>query len=223
MKMVMRTSEEIKKDIVNQIAWDSRVDASNIKVTVSDGVVHLTGKVHSYSARLAAETACLTIPGVTSVVNGLEIHFPEDTKIPTDIEILNNVINTLLCNPNIDSKNIDVSVEMGIVNLQGSVSTYWQKILAEQLAFDIAGVLGVVNNIFVVPPVDIIDEQIAEAIQTSLNRKPGIDISSIDIHVDKGIVTLSGTVSNWSAYHDIVSSARYLVGGINVINNLIVK
>ena len=223
MKVLSRTDEEIKNDIINQLYWDSRVEASDINVEVSDGAVNLTGKVHSYTARLAAETDSLTIPGVISVVNGLEIILPEDTKIPTDVEILNNVINNLLCNPNIDSKNIDVSVYKSIVNLEGTVSTYWQKILSEQLAFDVAGVAKVENNLFVIPPEDIVDKQIAEAIKMALDRKPGIDTGSIEINVEQGVVTLSGKVSSWTAYHDIASAARYLVGVVNVQNNLVVE
>jgi osmotically-inducible protein OsmY len=220
MTIATRSNEEIKKDVVDQLYWDSRIDASSIKVEVSDRKVTLTGKVPSYTSKLAAETDTLTIPGISSVENKLEIQHPVGFKLPTDIEIQGNIVNSLIWNTNIDSTNINVSVDKGIVTLDGSVSSYWQKILAEELSCDIAGVISIENKLSVVPTENIIDESIAKAIIASLDRNPNIDVDSLNVKVEEGVVTLSGTVSNWAAYHDILSSARHTVGVINVINNL---
>ena len=200
MTVTARSSEEIKKDIVDQIYWDSRIDASNVKVEVSERKVILTGKVPSYTAKLAAETDTLTIPEVTSVTNSLEIQYPVGVKPPTDVEIQGNIVNTLIWNTNIDSENIDVSVDKGVVTLEGSAPSYWQKILAEELAYDMTGVLSIVNKLSVVPTESIIDESIAKAVIASIDRNPNIDIDFINVKVEEGIVTLSGTVSNWAAY-----------------------
>jgi osmotically-inducible protein OsmY len=40
--------ETVKQDIVNQLAWNSRVDASDIAVTVDNFQVTLTGTVPFY-------------------------------------------------------------------------------------------------------------------------------------------------------------------------------
>ena len=214
------SSEEIKKDTVDQFYWDSRINASNIKVEVYDGKVILTGKVPSYTAKLAAETDTLAIPGVSSVVNNLDIQYSPGIKLPTDVELQSNIMNNLVWNPNIDSTNINVSANKGIVTLEGSVDSYWQKILAEELASDMAGVLSIVNKLTVVPSENIIDSSIAKAIVTCFDRNPNINIDSIDVEVEEGIVTLSGTVPNWIAYYDALSSARCTVGVVNVINSL---
>jgi len=220
MTVATRSSEEIKKDVVDQLYWDSRIDASSVKVEVSDRKVALTGKVPSYTAKLAAETDTLTIPEVASVTNNLEIHHPAGVKLPTDIEIQGNVVNSLIWKTNIDSTNIDVAVDKGIVTLKGSVPSYWQKILAEELAYDMMGVLSTINKLTVVPTENIIDESIAKAITASLDRNSNIDVDSINLKVEEGVVTLSGKVPNWAAYYDAVNSASHTVGVINVINNL---
>jgi osmotically-inducible protein OsmY len=160
---------------------------------------------------------------VTSVVNNLEIGNPALIKFPSDGEIQGNIMNYFIWNPNIDSTNINVFVKNGTVTLEGFVDSYWQKILAEELASDMEGVLGTVNKLSVVPSENIIDESIAKVIVSFLDRNPNIDIDSINVEVKDGVVILSGTVSNWAVYHDAINVASCTVGVVNVINNLTIE
>jgi len=41
---------KLKKDVVDSLYWDSRVDASRIKVDVADGKVTLTGTLSDHTA-----------------------------------------------------------------------------------------------------------------------------------------------------------------------------
>ena len=41
--------------VQRQLEWDPEIDASRIAVVASEGVVTLTGFVHTYAAKLAAE------------------------------------------------------------------------------------------------------------------------------------------------------------------------
>jgi osmotically-inducible protein OsmY len=43
----IRTDESIAKDVADSLSWDSRVDASQVLVTVDRGIVTLTGTVPS--------------------------------------------------------------------------------------------------------------------------------------------------------------------------------
>lgn len=49
-----RTEEQIKRDVVDQLFWDIRVDASDVTVEVSNGTVTLRGTVPTYLAAKAA-------------------------------------------------------------------------------------------------------------------------------------------------------------------------
>jgi hyperosmotically inducible protein len=49
-----RTEEQIKRDVVDQLYWDNRVDASDVTVEVSNGTVTLRGTVPTYFASTAA-------------------------------------------------------------------------------------------------------------------------------------------------------------------------
>ena len=44
----MRTDEDIKRDVENELKWDSDIDLSDIGVAVRDGAVTLSGFVRSY-------------------------------------------------------------------------------------------------------------------------------------------------------------------------------
>ncbi|MFW6153885.1 MAG: BON domain-containing protein [Planctomycetota bacterium] len=45
---VAKTDEEVKTEVVEELRWDSGVDASKVQVEVDDGVVKLSGHVPSW-------------------------------------------------------------------------------------------------------------------------------------------------------------------------------
>ena len=46
---------ELRRKVIEELDWEPSVDASQIGVAVKDGVVSLTGTVHSYPERKNAE------------------------------------------------------------------------------------------------------------------------------------------------------------------------
>ena len=66
--------EKIKLDVVRQLYWDSRVDGSNINVTVKEGVVVLSGAASSFLERKAAFFAALYTGGVVHVDDRLTVN-----------------------------------------------------------------------------------------------------------------------------------------------------
>jgi osmotically-inducible protein OsmY len=70
------SNERIKQDIINQLFWDPTVDASCISVEVLAGHVRLKGTVASYGERRAAYADAVTIPGIVTVENRIEIRKP---------------------------------------------------------------------------------------------------------------------------------------------------
>ncbi|MEA2525778.1 MAG: hypothetical protein QOF73_3005 [Thermomicrobiales bacterium] len=67
------TEAEIKSGIERALLRSAEVDAEQIKVIVEGGRVILTGVVHSWAEREAAEQAAWRAPGVTQVVNKIEV------------------------------------------------------------------------------------------------------------------------------------------------------
>jgi osmotically-inducible protein OsmY len=49
------TDEQIQQEVLDELAWDARVQPNEIGVAVKDGVVTLSGWVDSYTKKWAAE------------------------------------------------------------------------------------------------------------------------------------------------------------------------
>lgn len=142
-----RNDERLKKDVVDQLFWDNRVDSSDVKVEVSDGVVTLSGTLPSLTMCMAAVEDAEDVAGVCRMANNLQVEIPEMLQAPSDEDIKMTVENMLHWNQNIISADVDVSVVMGEVTLEGSVSSYWEKIKAEKIALEAAGTIRVTNNL----------------------------------------------------------------------------
>ncbi|MFZ5425046.1 MAG: BON domain-containing protein [Patescibacteria group bacterium] len=213
---MVRTDEQIKVDIVNELEWNSSVDASDVKVTVENGEATLTGTVNFYSISKAAESSAFAIPGVKAVNNQLTVSYPDSIEMPSDEEIKNSADNVILWDTDVYSFEIDVSVDKGIVTLEGTVDAYWKKLHAERLITPIMGVISVINRLAVVPSADVEDKLIADDIMSAINRLQSSTSDEIYVEVDGGHVTLSGTVSSWLEKRAIENAAEYTAGVIDV-------
>ena len=67
------TPSEVKEKITKEFERNARIDASNIQVDVDGNKVILKGSVRNLDEDREARTAAWSIPGVTSVVDQLEI------------------------------------------------------------------------------------------------------------------------------------------------------
>src|SRR5581483_8086700 len=68
-----RSDERIREDVCDRLCDDSRVDASDIEVNVSNGEVTLTGRVDSRDAKRFAEDLADDVSGVRNVQNNLRV------------------------------------------------------------------------------------------------------------------------------------------------------
>ncbi len=217
----MPTKEEtIKRDVVDQLTWDDRVDASRVAVTVDGGSVILTGSVPTPFAREAATKDAKAVPGVATVDSQLNIEVVEPG--PSDTELEERMRKVLEWNPTFDADRITLSSRNGIVTVTGSVDAAWKKFEVEDRLLDLAGVVDVMNELTVVPSRNSTDELIADDIRAAIERRADVDIRDIDIEVENGVVTLSGTVPTWSARHAAMETARYTLGVTAVHDELVV-
>ncbi len=211
-----RNAENIKKDVIDSLYWDSRVDASDVQVEVAGTDVTLTGTVPNYVAYWAAEDNARFVKGVGNVENLITIQPPAAVPLPADEDIEALIHNVFRANSILDESRITISVIAGTVTLTGTVDTYWQRLRAGQLAADVTGVILVKNELSVVPTRDVLDETIAENIGAALERNALIDADLITVRVEDGRVTLSGKVPNWYALRDAREIAYHTPGVVEV-------
>jgi osmotically-inducible protein OsmY len=213
-------SEQIKKDIVDQLYWDTSVDASDVIVEVRNGNVKLTGTVPSFAARRAAYTDATMIPGMNSVDNQLEVRHPKELPAITDEELKARAEQMLQWSAELDATDIHINVVNGMVTLEGSVDAYWKKTRTEDLLSMVAGIRDIANMLAVVPSHSPEDRLIAEDIISSLKRNVNINVSRISVEVNDGMVNLTDQVPNLVAYLSASDVAEYTAGVRDVINNL---
>jgi len=214
------SDEQVKQDVQDQLFWDSRVDASNIEVEVFGGNAVLKGTVPTYGARQAAARRARSVAGVVGVENDLSVVFPPGSAVPSDERIRESIIRTLRWNPDFDTANIKVSVVSSVVTLEGTVDAYWKKRRAEDLVVGVTGVKEIVNALAVVPSEQVVDKAVAAEIVSAIDRHANVDARSVDVKVNDGKVTLSGTVNNWAAYIAAQDTAEHTTGVFEVENNL---
>ncbi len=216
--------EELKKqDVVDQLTWDDSVNANDIYVNVDDRSVQLKGKVPNYASKIAATNAAFRVAGVRNVENYLDIEFPPSITLPTDDEITSNINNMLIWNSKILSSDIKVETINGVVTLTGSVSTYWEKYLAEDIANSARGVLEVNNLLNVELTKSIIDIDIENDIKEAYRRSILIDETKIEVSVTNGVVTLTGSVESYPIKREALDIAIYTTGVVEVNDQLYIE
>ena len=68
-----KTDDEIREDVLCQMAWDERLNGLQIAVQVQHGVVTLGGVVDGWVQFHAAAAAAHQVPGVTDVANDIQV------------------------------------------------------------------------------------------------------------------------------------------------------
>ena len=137
----------VRDEVLRQLEWDPKVEASAVGVAAKDGAVTLTGYIDSYAGKLAAERAAKRVRGVRAVANDIEVRL----KISrTDADIAADVARALEMRSTIP-ETVQAAVHNGHVTLTGKVYWLFQSQDAERVVHHIRGIKEVQNYITVVP------------------------------------------------------------------------
>ncbi|MDG5816084.1 BON domain-containing protein [Chitinispirillales bacterium ANBcel5] len=218
----MYSDEEIRRLVLDQLSWDGRLVNSRIDAEVMNGEVILKGTVSSYSARQAAEADTLLVPGVLKVNDQMVIEYPGGVEKVADRELKTSMLNRFLWNPSIPASQIDVEVRDGNVTIKGTVDGYWKKIRAEEIAYDMRGVIHVKNELVVVPSRDYTDREIAESIINAFERSGNIDPQRLEMQVENGIVSVAGSFGI-AEISEILHTVKFTRGVRDIVNLLQVR
>ena len=141
----------------------------------------------------------------------------------TDKQLQEDILRALDFEPGVDSAKIGVSVKNGVVTLQGSARSYFEKTTAERVTRHVYGVRAVANDVAVtldgVAPRT--DSQVAEAIVNRLAWDSAIPLNAVTATVSNGWVTLNGTV-DWQYQRTAAQRAIEHLLGVKAVTNAIV-
>jgi osmotically-inducible protein OsmY len=163
-----RSDKDLKRRILNELKWDSRVKWASINVQVLDGVVTLTGSASSYAQKIAAQDAAHRVAGVLDVANDIEVK-PADHFLRSDTEIALAVRNTLEWDALVPNELIQSSVSDGFVTLEGEVDYQRERRDAANAIRRLAGVVGVIDKITILKQ-GINENQMREQIESAPER-----------------------------------------------------
>ena len=208
------TDLRLRDSVMQQLAWDTQVDASDIGIAAHQGVVTLTGFVGTYADKLAAERAAKRVRGVRAVANDIQVRL----RLPrTDVEIATDVARALTLRATLP-ESVQAVVHNGHLTLTGSVPTLFQRVVAEKAIRHIKGVLSVANHITVTPATTPSD--VKRHIVTALHREADLNARRIGVTVTGNTVVLSGEVCTWHE-RDAAEKAAMHAPGITHVENLV--
>ena len=211
----MKTDLQIKNDVMEELKWEPVLNASQIGVSVKDGVVTLSGTVDSYSKKITAERSAKKIDGVKAIAEDIEVVLPGTSK-RNDTDIADAVVNALKWHSAVREHKINVKVESGIVTLEGEVDWEFQKNSAKMMVENLLGVTGIINNIKIKQKSSV--SEIKKKIISAFHRSATIDASGVEIEIIGSKAILKGNVRSWAEKED-AENAVWSASGIDRVDN----
>ncbi|MFE9205163.1 BON domain-containing protein [Micromonospora sp. NPDC007230] len=182
---IMRTDQDIQSDVLDELTWEPRVRPNEIGVTVTEGVVTLTGWVDSYAKKWAAERAAHRVLRVRAVANDLAVRIATSAE-KSDPEIATAATRALEWDAFVPVETLDVTVTDGWVTLHGQVEWEYQRRAAERAVGRLTGVRGVSNGITVRPGTRTDARDLAERIVDALARNGATEVEGISVRIHGG-------------------------------------
>jgi osmotically-inducible protein OsmY len=140
----------------------------------------------------------------------------------SDRDLRQRIDTELSHHPSLDPEGLRIAVHEGIVTLLGHVPSYAQKQAVEEALCPLTGVRGVANELEVQLPPEHRrrDAVLAEVAMNELRHTVQVPTDSIDVDVENGHLTLTGTVPWTFQRRRAEASLRYLIG-VKAIHNRI--
>jgi len=209
----MYSDSDIQSAIIADLKSNDAVPSHLIDVSVKDGIVSLGGSVFNILAADRAVQVAESIRGVRSVVSLIQV-IP---VIRSDDAIRKDIINALSADPATDRFEVQVTVKDAVVILSGNVDSVAEKWISEEVAKGVKGVKAVENNITADVKLDRTDSDIKADVEQLLASDVLLNAEKIKVTVEKGVVTLNGSVG--SAIEKTEALARAWVNGVKNVNN----
>ena len=205
-----RSDRDLKRRILRELKWDSRISWASIHVEVDDGVATLSGSVPSYAEKVAAQEAAHRVVGVLDVANDIEVN-PSDGLVRSDTELARAIRSALEWDVLVPDDQIQSTVSAGWVTLEGEVNNGRERSDAERVIRRLTGVVGVINKIEIRKQV--VDEnQLRGEIEDALETRAGRETERLRIEVHDGAVDLWGRVHSWQKKRAVIGSIAHAPG-----------
>jgi len=144
--------DQIKEAVQRAFEYDPRVPADSIEVQIENDLAILSGSVLNLNSKLAAGSDAQNTSGINTIENNITVkhNIVVKPKIPTtDKAIKERIKESIIRDPYVESIDVSVNVEKGIVTLSGEVRSPFEKEQIEEITQDVKGVIKINNNLTV--------------------------------------------------------------------------
>ncbi len=140
----------------------------------------------------------------------------------TDKALRQFVMDELDWQPSVDSANIGVAVDHGVVTLTGHVPNFAQKSAAEKAVRRVKGVRGIAEELRVDfgGPSPYLDEEIAKRAVGVLDSNVLVPAGAIQVKIQQGWLTLTGEVQWYFQRTAAIADLRKLRGVTGITNSV---
>lgn len=230
---------DIKMAIRRALQLDPRVAASDVDVTVVNGVVWLRGEVATISARKAADGDASNTRGARFVNNFVSV-MPaamDDAQIERQIENAISMIDRPI------GDDVIVRVAGSQARIAGDVDSAESYRRIDEILANTRGIDSITNELTIrgempligghapMPQTSILlrgnsggngagelsDRELYESVESELFWSPFVDGRNVEIDVDEGAVTLTGDVESMS--ESMAAEANAFQAGARIVNN----
>jgi osmotically-inducible protein OsmY len=241
------TETEILAAVETELFYDPSVPEEDVDVVVDDGTVRLYGTVESLSAKQSAAATARLVEGVDEVANLVTV--APGGERPTDEELEEKVEAAITRDEAVSGLDVTPTARNGVVVLHGEVENIYQKSRAANIAAQVRGVREVENELLVsgegpypdpyrdwndytdydydyftytrrMPEKP--DAELLEDVRDELFWSPFVDSDEVNVTVEQGEVTLTGTVDDWAERVSATNQA-FDAGAVWVDNQLEVE
>ena len=236
-KFAQRSNEDIAQAVLDTFRYDPRVLSYQPVVTVHNAVVTLSGEVSNLRAKQSAEYDARHVVGVWNVHNLLKVRTRWFTP---DVLLYQNILDALGRDPYVGFFPFSLRMSNGKVHLYGQVNNHFEQAQAAEVAAGVNGVAEVENNVRVLGSTGFdglptawypsatrlafhpnSDFALAERIRTLYFWSASLHNQDVEVLVEDGRVTLTGTVETWLDREQAAFDA-YEAGAQNVDNDLLI-
>jgi osmotically-inducible protein OsmY len=212
------TDKMLRDIVIAQLDFDPEVNPSGIGVAAEDGVVTLSGSVDDYAQKVAAEKAVKRLFGVKGLANELMVRMVSER---TNTDIAKDAIYLLECDVHFLGSNVTVTVEDGLLTLEGTVEWDFQKVAAEKAVQCIRGVEAVANLIEVAPAAS--PANIQKRIEEAVCHNAEVDARQIKAPTSDQVAVLSGNAHSRPEREETVRAAWSVAGVVRVGDMIVVE
>jgi osmotically-inducible protein OsmY len=214
---VHMTDKMLREAVIAQLDYGPRVAPAGIGVAAEDGVVTLSGSVDDYAQKIAAGKAVKRVFGVKGLANELIVRMAHER---TDTDIAKDATYLLECDVHFLGGKLMVTVEDGLLTLEGTVEWDFQKVAAEKAIQCIRGVKAVANLIEVFPAASPANTQ--KRIEDARPRSAKARALQIKLTTRDQAEALSGNARSWSEGKE-ADRAAWSVAGVVRVGDLLVE